>query len=198
MIRKLVAITSFAALTAVPAIAQTTFVPPRFDALDLQKQMQEQNRIDHLEKQKQDAQAKVYDPAAHVSQADNAITQLRLQSENNRVMLDIQQERDRVAREAAIRDVSIPNRRIAPSSILVVANPSAYALPAAPKGQYYARINGRFVLVDRASELVVKVLDDQPGYPADDKPVQPRSPLLPAVPADRIGQPDPGDLSTPR
>lgn len=190
MTRTLLTSIAFAALGAAPAFAQTTFQPPRFEALDLQKQMQEQNRIDHLEKQKQDAQAKLYDPAANVSQADNAITQLRLQDENYRVMLEIQQERDRVAREAEIRDLSIPSRRIAPSSILVVSNPSAYALPAAPRGQYYARINGHFVLVDRASELVVKVLEGQASHPTDDKPAQPRPPLLPPVPAERIGQPD--------
>jgi Ni/Co efflux regulator RcnB len=187
MIRTLIATAGMAALAAAPAFAQTTFTPPRFEALDLQKQMQEQNRIDHLEQQKQAAQAKVLNPANHISQADDAITQLKLNEQTNRILLENQQERDRIARENTINELAVPNRRIAPSSILVVNNPSAYALPAAPKGQYYARLNGHFVLVDRASELVVKVLDDQPGYPTDDRPEQPRPPLQPPVPADRIG-----------
>ena len=113
-------------------------------------------------------------------------------------MVDMQQERDRGAREATVSDLAIPNRRIAPSSILVVSDPSAFALPATPRGQYYARINGRFVLVDRASELVVKVLDDQPGYPTDDKLTPPRPSLAPPVPAERIGQPEVGALPAKR
>ena len=36
--------------------------------------------------------------------------------------------------------------------------PQALALPAAPKGQFYARVDGRIVLVDARTELPVKVV----------------------------------------
>jgi Ni/Co efflux regulator RcnB len=56
----------------------------------------------------------------------------------------------------------------------VISDPNRYLLPPAPKGQYYARLEGRFVLVDAMSELVVKVLDPQPTDPTADVPAGPR------------------------
>jgi hypothetical protein len=80
----------------------------------------------------------------------------------------------------------MPNRRIAPYSSLVVTDPEAYILPPAPKGHYYARLEGRFVLVDAASELVVKVLDPQPTDPTADVPVGPRPPVEAPLPSGAI------------
>lgn len=194
-------ILSSAALLALAASgaasAQTTFQEPRFEGLEMQKQMQTQNRIDQLEQQRQDAQARALNPQNHISAADAAITDLRFREQSERIQLEAREERDRATREAAIREQQLPNRRIAPSSILVVTDPYAYALPPAPKGQYYARLDGHFVLVDRASELVVKVLDDRPGDPAADRPAPVPPAPLPAVPAPRIGQPDPRDTPRP-
>src|SRR5690606_837214 len=51
---------------------------------------------------------------------------------------------------------------------------------------YYARLDGRFVLVDATSELVVKVLEPQPTDPAADVPLDPRPPVETPIPAGPI------------
>ncbi len=64
----------------------------------------------------------------------------------------------------------------------MVSDPVAYGLPTAPPGQYYARLEGRFVLVDSTSELVVKVLEPRPTDPTGDQPTRPLPPLQPPIP----------------
>jgi Ni/Co efflux regulator RcnB len=58
-------------------------------------------------------------------------------------------------------DSGLPLRRVAPSSSLVITDPGAFSLPAPPKGQFYARVDGTIVLVDTRTELPVKVV--RPG-----------------------------------
>ena len=55
-------------------------------------------------------------------------------------------------------DMSLPLRRVAPTSALVIANPASLALPAPPVGRYYARVDGKIVLVEARTELPVKVV----------------------------------------
>jgi Ni/Co efflux regulator RcnB len=95
-------------------------------------------------------------------------------------------ERAQVQRERDLEDAALPNRRIAPHSSLVVTDPERYLLPPAPSGQYYARLNGRFVLVDRTSELVVNVIDPKLTDPAGDVPVRPRPQVQKPLPVGRI------------
>jgi hypothetical protein len=60
-----------------------------------------------------------------------------------------------------VPDMSLPMRRVAPTSALVIGNPASLALPAAPAGQYYARVDGKIVLVEARTELPVSVV--RPG-----------------------------------
>jgi Ni/Co efflux regulator RcnB len=177
------------AFNAAPAFAQSTFQEPRFEGLEMQQQMLEQNRLDRLESQRVQEQARpLTNP--NVSAADSAIRQLEIQRQMDQVRLQGREEREHDARQATIREQQLPNRRIAPSSILVVRDPYEYSLPPAPAGQYYARLDGRFVLVDRASELVVRVLDVRPADPTLDAPVSPRPQPNPPVALDRQRAPD--------
>ncbi|MEQ1781907.1 MAG: hypothetical protein ABMA14_11140 [Hyphomonadaceae bacterium] len=58
-------------------------------------------------------------------------------------------------------DFSLPARRVSPTSALVIHEPGALALPAAPAGQFYARVEGRIVLVDARTEMPLTVI--RPG-----------------------------------
>ena len=57
----------------------------------------------------------------------------------------------------------------------MVTDPERYILPPAPPGKYYARVEGRFVLVDETSQLVTSILPIQPTDPTADVPAGPRS-----------------------
>jgi Ni/Co efflux regulator RcnB len=180
-----------AAVFVAPALAQETSQLPRFDALDQQQQAAEQNRFDSLERQRQRDRSTF--PGSDVSGADRGITQLDYQLEFDRLRLQSELEREQVQRERDLANAALPNRRIAPFSSLVIADPGQHLLPPAPAGQYYARLDGRFVLVDGTSELVVRVLDPQPTDPTADIPVGPRPPVQKPAP---IGRPFADDVRT--
>lgn len=169
-------------LCAAPALAQESAPLPRFDALEQQTQMLEQRQLDKLETQRQQELARPVTPNSGVTQADKALRALEIERQMNQLGLQNDERRGRVQRESDIANAALPNRRIASHSSLVIRDPERFALPAAPKGQYYARLEGRFVLVDSTSELVVKVLDAQPGDPTADLPFGPPPPLQPPVP----------------
>lgn len=168
------------ALTTAPALAQESAPLPRFEALEQQTQALEQRQIDKLETQRQ--QELLHPPGSGVSRADSAMRALEIQRERDRVRLEGAQQRALVQRERDIAEASLPNRRIASHSSLVISDPERYLLPPAPPGQYYARLEGRFVLVDRASELVVKVLDTRPTDPSADVPLGAAPPLRQPIP----------------
>lgn len=149
------------------ALAQE-FVPPRFEGLEQQQLNLEQRQFDELETQRLRESARAAQPG--VSPAEAALRQLEIEQEALRLQREGVERRAAVNRETAIREAKLPNRRIAPYSSLVVQYPERYALPAAPDGQYYARVDGRFVLVDGTSELVVRVLEPGPSDPRDDLP----------------------------
>jgi Ni/Co efflux regulator RcnB len=168
-----------------PVLAQG-FTPPRFEGLDQQKQAQEQNSLDAQQKRLQAERDRVVTPgpngAPPANAAASALRQTQLQDQINRAEIHQQQERAATARDNAVTDFALPNRRISKASVLVVPDPVRYGLPSAPPGEYYARVDGRFVLVDASSELVVKVLDPQPTDPADDAPAKPRPTPQPPIP----------------
>ncbi|MDP3735915.1 MAG: RcnB family protein [Hyphomonadaceae bacterium] len=174
-------------LIAAPAFAQETNELPRFEALQQQEQAFEQRRVDNLETQRQRELDRMAAPNSGFTGADRAIRDLEYARERDRIILQGELEREQVARQRQLENTALPNRRIAPYSSLVVTNPEQYILPPAPPGQYYARLNGRFVLVDRTSELVVKVLEPQPTDPTADVPLGPRPPPRPGLPTARIG-----------
>jgi Ni/Co efflux regulator RcnB len=174
-----------------PAFAQETNQLPRFDALEQQKQQVEQDRFDTLERQRQRERDFTTNPASGVSGAERAIRDLEYQQEFDRLRLEGELERAQVQRERDLEDAVLPNRRIAPYSSLVITDPERYLLPPAPKGQYYARLDGRFVLVDRTSELVVDVLGPRLTDPRDDVPAGPRPPVQKPLPVGRISADSP-------
>jgi Ni/Co efflux regulator RcnB len=169
-----------------PALAQETNQLPRFDALEQQKQSVEQDRFDTLERQRQRERDFTTNPASGVSGAERAIRDLEYQREFDRLRLEGELERAQVQRERDLEDAALPNRRVAPYSSLVITDPERYLLPPAPKGQYYARLDGRFVLVDRTSELVVNVIDPRLTDLASDVPVRPRPQVQKPLPVGRI------------
>lgn len=171
-----------------PALGQGVYNLPSFNALDKQLQQLDQQRADTLKRDQQrelDRQA-----ASGATQAQRGLTQLENQNERRKLENEEALERQERQRERQLADAALINQHIPSYSSTVVTNPSAYILPAAPKGDYYARINGRFVLVDGTSQLVVKVLDPQPTDPVDDVPAPPRARTMPPI-ATRIGPSDP-------
>lgn len=158
-------------LTAAPMALAQEFVPPRFEGLEQQQLDLEQRRYDQLEDRRQQERFRAAQPDS--SPADSALRQLEIDRQAQRLRLESAEQRASIARETAIREAKLPNRRIAAHSSLVVRDPERYVLPAPPEGQYYARVEGRFVLVDATSELVVAVLDRTPSDPRNDLPRQP-------------------------
>lgn len=172
--------------TAAPALAQESNNLPRFEALEQQKQTAEQDRFDRLEAQRQRERDFTTSPATGVSGAERALRDMEYQREFDKLRLESELERAQVQRERDLESAALPNRRIAPFSSLVISDPERYLLPPAPQGQYYARLDGRFVLVDKTSELVVSVLDPRPTDPRGDVPVGPRPPVQKPLPIGRI------------
>src|SRR5690606_21084401 len=70
-------------------------------------------------------------------------------------------------------NAALLNARIPRNSLVVVTDPERYILPPAPPGKYYARVEGRFVLVDETSQLVTSILPVQPTDPTADVPAGP-------------------------
>src|SRR5262245_60446004 len=134
---------------APPAIAQVTDTPPRFEALEQQQLFLEQNRLDNLARQQQDERNQNLLPGSGVTAADQALRDLEYQRETRRILLENQQQRDQIARENQLADAALINKTVPSYASTVIKNPEAFILPPAPAGQYYARVDGRFVLVDR-------------------------------------------------
>lgn len=170
-------------LAMTPASFAQEFVPPRFPALEQQQLRNEQQRLDDLAREK--VRADLFGvPAA--GDAGAALRRLDIDRGMNAVRLEGDQLRAQAERERVRTGSSLPNRRIARASVFTLQDPAAAGLPAAPKGRYYARLGGRFVLVDAASELVVEVLPQTPFGP-DDAPEVALPPAAPPVP--EVGRP---------
>jgi Ni/Co efflux regulator RcnB len=162
------------ALIALPAYAQLDTLP-RFDALDKQFQMEEQRELDTLETARQRERDRTSLPGSGVSTAGQALRDLDYQRQRDRLLLQAEQDRQRVARERMLAEAALLNKRVPATSTAVVTSAESYILPPAPPGHYYARVEGRFVLVDRASELVTSILPVQPTDPTADVPAGPRA-----------------------
>lgn len=162
-----------ACLLGAPAFAQDQPLP-RFEGLEMQLQREEQRQVDDLERARQRERDRARLPGSGTSAADAALRDMQLRREQDRLLLQMQQDRMRVQRERDIVTNALPNRRVPATSSAVVRNPEAHILPPAPPGKYYARVEGRFVIVDSASELVEQVLPVQPTDPTADVPAGPR------------------------
>lgn len=189
MMKPLLVATVICALAA-PATAQE-FTPPPFDALQQQRRAVEQQRLDSNEKARiadqqrnlADAARNAAKPGAVLPPSPAIAAQRQMEFRDTENAIRLQGDLDRMAQtnERLIATSQLPNRRIARSSILVVSNPAAYALPPAPRGKYYARIDGRFVLVDAMSELAEQFVD-APAEPRGDAPLEPAPRPLPPAP----------------
>ena len=149
---------------ALPANAQLDTLP-RFDALDRQFQMEEQRQVDRLESARQRERDLNSLPGSGVSAAGQAMRDMDYRRERERLLQKAEQDRQAVARERMLAEAALLNKRVPAVSTAVVTSPERYILPPAPPGQFYARAGGRFVLVDRTSELVISVLPVQPTDP---------------------------------
>jgi Ni/Co efflux regulator RcnB len=171
--------------SAAPAMAQE-LTWPRYEALEQQQQALEQRDFDRVERDRVIAQQRtIMSPT--VTEADRGIRNLEFDRKRDELTLKAEQDRALVARERTVADIDMQSRRISPASILVVSQPELYGLPQAPIGKYYARLNGRFVVVDGTSELVEKVLPVEATDPSADVPLGARPmPLQPLPEAGRI------------
>jgi len=169
-----IALLASAGLLATPAFAQVEQPLPRFEGLEMQLQREEQRQIDDLERARQRERDRALLPGSNTSRADAALRDMQLRREQERLLLQMEQERMQVQRERDIATNALANRRVPATSSAVVRNPEAHILPPAPPGKYYARVEGRFVIVDSTSELVEQVLPAQPTDPTADVPAGPR------------------------
>ncbi len=184
-------------------MAQVTDTLPRFEALEQQQLFLEQNRLDNLARQQQEQRNQNLLPGSGVTAADQALRDLEYQRETQRILLETQQKRDQIARENQLADAALINKTVPSYSSTVIKDPERFILPPAPQGQYYARVDGRFVLVDRASQLVTKVMPIQPTDPTNDLPAGPLPPTQQPL-GTRIGPdlppgaaPSPGGFGVP-
>lgn len=169
-----------------PAFAQASEPLPRFEALEQQQQMNEQRRLDNLEADRQRDLGNASQPGSGVSGAQRALIDQQYDRDRDRLLLEAARARALQQRERDIAGAALANMRVPAASSLVITDPERFILPAAPAGQYYARLEGRFVLVDRASELVVSVLPVQPTDPVGDVPAGPPPMPGPGLPIRRI------------
>lgn len=170
---------------ATPAWAQLD-TPPRFEALEQQMQMEEQRQLDQLEAQRQRDRLNSMLPNSGVSGAEQALRDMENQRRRDDLILRLEQDRLRIQRERDLANAALPNMRVPKSSTAVVSDPEARLLPPAPPGKYYARVQGRYVLVDETSELVTGVLPVQPTDPTADVPAGPRSMTADGLPLRRV------------
>jgi Ni/Co efflux regulator RcnB len=167
-------IPAFVALSAAPALAQIEQSLPRFEGLEMQIQREEQRLLDELERSRQRERQNALLPGSGVSVAEAALRDMELRREQDRLILQLEQDRAREQRERDVVSNALQNARVPAFSSAVVRQPEAFLLPPAPQGKYYARIDGRFVIVDAASELVELELPIQPTDPTADVPAGPR------------------------
>lgn len=155
-----------------PAMAQQV-EPPRFEAFEQQQRDLNQQRLDSFDRQRQNEI--LTPPLPGTGDGGRADRMMEIERERQRTLLEFEVDRQAKQRERDIATANLPQRTILPSAPEVVDNPQYYALPKAPAGQYYARVDGRFVLVDGATNRPVKSFNVQPdeagaGIPAITSP----------------------------
>jgi Ni/Co efflux regulator RcnB len=160
-------------LIAAPALAQVSEPLPRFEALEQQQRMAQQREMDNIEANRQRDLNRTVQPNSGVSEAERALRGLQYDRAREQRLLELDRDRQRVQRERDLANAALLNARIPRNSSVVVTDPERYILPAPPPGKYYARVEGRFVLVDETSQLVTSILPVQPTDPTADVPAGP-------------------------
>ncbi|MEQ1608591.1 MAG: hypothetical protein ABL956_06445 [Hyphomonadaceae bacterium] len=171
MLRTIIAL-SLCAIAA-PAFAQVSEPLPRFEALEQQQRMAEHRELDNLEANRQRDLARAALPNSGVSEAERARLGMQYDRAREARLLEIERDQQRLQRERDLANATLLNARVPPNSSLVFTDPARYILPPAPPGKYYARVEGRFVLVDATSQLVTSILPVQPTDPTADVPAGP-------------------------
>lgn len=160
-------------LIAAPALAQVSEPLPRFEALEQQQRMAQQREMDNIEANRQRDLTRSTQPNSGISEAERALRGLQYDRAREQRLLELDRDRQRVQRERDLANAALLNARIPRNSSVVVTDPERYILPPAPPGKYYARVEGRFVLVDETSQLVTSILPVQPTDPTADVPAGP-------------------------
>ncbi|MBI1340073.1 hypothetical protein GC169_07685 [bacterium] len=154
-----------------PVAAAQVFTPPPFEALDTQRAFTASRRLEELDARARAAHptAQVRPPGALLPDTGDAsdLESREILREARALDLDLRLSASRESRSQAVDEAGLPNRRIARFSPLVIADPYARGLPSPPPGRYYAKLAGRVVEVDAASEIVVRVLPETVARPAD-------------------------------
>ncbi len=174
MIRTFVITLLAGAALSAPALAQE-FEPPRFEGLEQQLRNLDQSQYDRLETERQRNRDSAI-AGRPDSPASRALRDLEIQQRQQDFVRRYEEDRAREAREREIAAANLSMRRIAPSSTLAIREPEQQGLPAPPAGKYYARVNGRLVLVDATSELVTEIVTPRPAARHED-PFRSRLPL---------------------
>jgi hypothetical protein len=153
--------------SAPAAFAPTAFAqgvePPRFEALEQQQRDLNQQRLDDFDRQRANEYAKPIPPGQPaLGEADRATALQQIERDRQQFLLERDVERQAQQREREIARLTETNRIILPNASEVIDNPKALNLPAAPQGQYYARLNGHYVIVDGATNRPIKSFDLSP------------------------------------
>lgn len=151
--------------TAIGLLAPSAFAQelPRFDAFEQQQRDMNQQRQNDFDKARNNEIARPV--PSNQAGAAAAIRAERLQQiERDRQQFQLEREVERSAqqRERDIARITEDNRTILPNASEVIDNPRAYNLPTPQAGQYYARLNGRYVLVDGVTNKPIRSFEVSP------------------------------------
>jgi hypothetical protein len=146
-----------------PAFAQGV-EPPRFEAFEQQKRDLDQQRIDDFDRQRTNELSRPVTPGQGAGQdAGNRADALReIERQRQQFLLEREVENQAKQRERDIASITATERTILPNAGEVIYDPKTQILPPPPPGDYYARLNGRYVLVDGATHRPIKSFDLQP------------------------------------
>jgi Ni/Co efflux regulator RcnB len=163
---KYVALIALVFGVSAPALAQEQDLP-RFDAFEQQQRDSQQQRFDDLDRARRD-ELLLRTPTERPgdTRADRAMWLQDLERERSRLELEVQSDRSRERQARDSTALALPNRVVPSYSSDVIRDPERYVLPPAPPGQYYARIDGKFALIDAATQKPAKIFDTHPGEPS--------------------------------
>ena len=175
------------------------YEPPRFEGFEQQQRDLNQQRLDDFDRQRTNELSRPVPPGqSSLAAADRADALRQIDAQRDQFLLERQIENQAKQREREIANLTASERTILPNAAEVVDNPKAYNLPTPPAGQYYARLNGRYVVVDGATNRPIKSFDLSPDEGGSTIPgtTQPRTkqppqfyqklPKQPALPAELV------------
>jgi hypothetical protein len=183
-----------------PAIAQQGVEPPRFEAFEQQQRDLDRQRLDDFDRQRTNELTRPMTPGqgAGADAGARADALREIERQRQQFLLEREVENQAKQRERDIASVTATERIILPNDSRVIYDPKTQILPPPPPGDYYARLNDRYVLVDGATHRPIKSFDLQPdeagsSIPGTTKPrpVQPptryqKLPKQPPLPTELV------------